>query len=115
MLNNVFKFTISYLHDFNSFWLQMFCFRMILSYIVCLALKFYTWKLFWYWFCVQDYDVKLFNQPACEAKLHTNITEESPKLLKPWYSIGGFEWICINNFKSAAFSLKILENSVKPL
>ena len=34
--------------------------------------------------------------------------------LKPWYRIGGFEWISINLSKSAAFSLQTSENNLKP-
>ena len=34
--------------------------------------------------------------------------------LKPFYSIGGFEWIFINLIESAAFSLQTSENNLKP-
>ena len=51
-------------------------------------------------------------------KLQKNIIKKSydqTQNLKPWYTIGGFEWIFINRLKSAAFSLRTSENNFKPL
>ena len=44
----------------------------------------------------------------CSTKGYTDL-----KNLKPWYSIGGFEWISINLSKSGAFSLQTLESNLK--
>ena len=55
--------------------------------------------MFWYYLNVhidQKSILELFNIKAIE------------------FSIGGFEWIFINLFKSVAFSLQTSENNLKP-
>ena len=41
------------------------------------------------------------------------MNQNYPLALKPWYSIGGFEWIYINPLKSAAFSVQTSEDNHK--
>ena len=46
--------------------------------------------------------------------VHVYELSVSGMILKPWYSIGGFEWIFISLLKSAAFLLQTLEKDRKP-
>ena len=45
-------------------------------------------------------------------KVHGRVSLET--ILKPSYSIGGFEWIFFSLLTSAAFSLQTSENNLKP-